>query len=129
LDNLHSMQADADVKARLFRILQQILDRTMRRQRFRSLTRTMPSHQADARSREPGQEQVGPCRDLLRRLECLPERQRSAVLLISVENLTYTEAAAILGISATDVMQQLASGREQLRQTDVGLSPDMETVS
>lgn len=129
LDSLHSMRADGDVKLRLFCILQQILDRTMRRRRFRSLTGAMPAHHGDTASPEPGQEEVGPWSDLLRRLECLPDRQRSVVLLISVENLTYTAAAAILGISATAVMQLLATGRERLRQVSTELSPDMGMIS
>jgi len=55
-------------------------------------------------------------RDMLRALERLPEEQRSVVLLVSVEDLSYAEAAAVLGIPIGTVMSRLARGRERLRE-------------
>ena len=113
LGNLQSMKADQDLKPRLFRILQKILDRAMRRQRFRSVI-AMPAHRVDTLRPEPGRQQLDSQSDLLKHLGCLSEQQRSVVLLICVENLTYTETAAILKIPTTAVILQLARGREQL---------------
>ena len=113
LGNLQSMKADQDLKPRLFRILQKILDRAMRRQRFRSVI-AMPAHRVDTLRPEPGRQQLDSQSDLLKHLGCLSEQQRSVVLLICVENLTYTETAAILRIPITAVILKLASGRERL---------------
>jgi RNA polymerase sigma-70 factor (ECF subfamily) len=46
-------------------------------------------------------------------LAALPEDQRS-VLLISVENLSYAEAAKVLDVPIGTVMSRLARGREKL---------------
>ena len=41
---------------------------------------------------------------------------RTTVLLVSVEDLSYAEAAAVLGVPLGTVMSRLARGRERLRQ-------------
>jgi RNA polymerase sigma-70 factor (ECF subfamily) len=59
-------------------------------------------------------------------LEHLPDEQRSAVLLVSVEDLSYPEAAAALGVPARTMLSHLARGREWLRHftnTDRGPVP------
>jgi RNA polymerase sigma-70 factor, ECF subfamily len=52
--------------------------------------------------------------ELLRFLERLPEEQRSVLLLVSVEDLSYAEAAKALGVPIGTVMSRLARGREKL---------------
>jgi RNA polymerase sigma-70 factor (ECF subfamily) len=123
------MRADGDVKSRLFAILHQILAKTMRRQRFRSVTGAMTVQYPNETGYKPERKEAGRQDHLLRGLDHLPERQRSVVLLISVENLTYTETATVLGISSRTVMEQLANGRERLRQTNAGLSPESGIIA
>ena len=55
-------------------------------------------------------------RDLQRGLALLPEEQRSVILLVSVEDLSYAQAAEVLGIPVGTVMSRLARGRDRLRQ-------------
>jgi RNA polymerase sigma-70 factor (ECF subfamily) len=55
-------------------------------------------------------------RDLLRGLNQLPVEQRTVILLVSVEDLSYAEAASVLDIPVGTVMSRLARGRERLRQ-------------
>ena len=45
----------------------------------------------------------------------LPEEQRSCLLLVLVEGLSYKEAAAVLGIPIGTVTSRLARGREALQ--------------
>lgn len=52
--------------------------------------------------------------ELLHFLGMLPEEQRSVLLLVSVEDLSYAEAAAVLGIPVGTVMSRLSRGREKL---------------
>jgi RNA polymerase sigma-70 factor (ECF subfamily) len=54
-------------------------------------------------------------RDLERALETLPDDQRTVVLLIGLEGLSYRDAADILSVPVGTVMSRLARGRERLR--------------
>ena len=68
-------------------------------------------------------------RDLIRALNSLSEEQRTVVLLVTVENLSYAEVARVLGIPIGTVMSRLARGRERLRQlTDTHDRPALRRV-
>jgi RNA polymerase sigma-70 factor (ECF subfamily) len=54
-------------------------------------------------------------RDLLRAFAALPEEQRSVLLLIGVEDVSYEEAGRILGVPIGIVMSRLSRGRGRLR--------------
>ena len=62
-----------------------------------------------------GQDWAPAHRDLLRAFAALPEEQRWVVLLIGVEDLSYGEAARVLGVPIGTVMSRLSRGRERLR--------------
>ena len=55
-------------------------------------------------------------RDLEAALAQLPEEQRQVLLLVGLEEMTYQDVAASLGIPLGTVMSRLARGRERLRQ-------------
>jgi RNA polymerase sigma-70 factor, ECF subfamily len=60
-------------------------------------------------------------RDLLRGLQGLTEDQRSVLLLVSVEDLSYAEAAQVLDVPVGTVMSRLSRARENLlRAMEVG---------
>lgn len=52
--------------------------------------------------------------DLLRALNGLPDEQRAALLLVSVEDLPYVEAAEVLGVPLGTVMSRVSRGRDRL---------------
>jgi RNA polymerase sigma-70 factor (ECF subfamily) len=64
-----------------------------------------------------GQHSVLEHRDLLRAFAALPEEQRAALLLVGVEDLSYQEAARVLGVPIGTVMSRLSRGRERLRRS------------
>jgi RNA polymerase sigma-70 factor (ECF subfamily) len=64
-----------------------------------------------------GQHSVLEHRDLLRAFGALPEDQRAVLLLIGVEDLSYQEAARVLGVPIGTVMSRLSRGRERLRRS------------
>jgi RNA polymerase sigma-70 factor, ECF subfamily len=49
-------------------------------------------------------------------LGALPEEQRAVILLIGLEEFSYAETAAVLGVPIGTVMSRLHRGRERLRQ-------------
>ena len=53
--------------------------------------------------------------DLQAALEKLPVEQREIILLIALEDMSYAEVAATLGIPIGSVMSRLSRGRERLR--------------
>jgi RNA polymerase sigma-70 factor, ECF subfamily len=53
--------------------------------------------------------------DILSLVQRMPEEHRSVLLLIGVEELSYAEAAAVLGIAQGTVMSRLSRARERLR--------------
>ena len=65
--------------------------------------------------------------DVLAALNDLPEEQRS-LLLVGVEDLSYQDAATVMGVPIGTVMSRLSRARQRLRQlletgTRVGLAP------
>ncbi|MBN3855137.1 RNA polymerase sigma factor [Paraburkholderia sp. Ac-20340] len=54
-------------------------------------------------------------RDLQRALYQLPSAQREVLLLVGVEELSYQEASAVLGVPTGTVMSRLSRAREHLR--------------
>jgi DNA-directed RNA polymerase specialized sigma24 family protein len=44
----------------------------------------------------------------------LPEEQRTVLLLISVEGLSYGEVAAVVGVPLGTVMSRISRGRDRL---------------
>ena len=54
-------------------------------------------------------------RDMDAALQQLPPEQRAVLLLVAVEELSYEETAATLGIPLGTVMSRLSRGRERLR--------------
>ena len=53
--------------------------------------------------------------DLESALRQLPDEQREILLLVALEEMSYTDIAALLGIPIGTVMSRLSRGRERLR--------------
>lgn len=110
----HQRRSDADTRTWLFTILHNLavnhLRRAARRGRELSLDAAaesdvaVPSRQEDALRHD----------DILAAVSRLPDDQRAVLLLISVEDVSYAEAARILGIPIGTVMSRLARARTRL---------------
>jgi RNA polymerase sigma-70 factor, ECF subfamily len=116
LDKLHTRRDDADVRAWLFAIMHNLFISQLRRAKARPAGESLDETHEAAMSMRGDQESRLNWRDLLRGLNQLPVEQRTVILLVSVEDLSYAEAANVLGIPVGTVMSRLARGRERLRQ-------------
>jgi RNA polymerase sigma-70 factor (ECF subfamily) len=110
-----------DVRGWLYTILYNCFlsdrDRRRRRGEHHALTEMVED---DLPGVEGGQHSALEYRDFLRAFAKLPEEQRSILLLIAVEDLSYQQAARVLGVPIGTVMSRLSRGRERLRRLTAG---------
>ena len=113
LSRWHLRRAQGDVRGWLYTIhYNRFLS-----ERNREARRGTPDALRDvAEAAMPGVARIGTrTRDLLRAFAALPEEQRSVVVLIGVEDLSYLQAARVLSVAIGTVMSRLSRGRERLR--------------
>ena len=114
IDNLHRLRAEGGVRPWLFTIMHNLFVSQFRKAKARPFhepfTPEIEASTAFAGSQEDGLHQ----RDLVAALYTLPAEQRTVLLLVSVEDLSYSETARVLDIPIGTVMSRLARGRERL---------------
>lgn len=111
----HLRRRDGDLRAWLFTIQRNLFLTAMRQRARRGLhvgTEALENLGAD----EGHPDHALGARDVLAGLNLLPEEQRSVLLLVGVEDLSYEEAARVLDLPMGTVMSRLSRGREKLRQ-------------
>ena len=109
---LHQWRAGSDLRAWLFGIMHNLRIDQLRRPR-------LPVHSIDEddfdvptrATQNDGLE----LRDVESALGQLPDEQREVLLLVALEEMSYADIAATLGIPAGTVMSRLSRGRERLR--------------
>ena len=74
----------------------------------------MPVEEIDLPDKSPHAEVNILARDVLNKVNALPEAQRQSVLLVYVEGFSYREAAEIMDIPVGTVMSRLAGARKRL---------------
>lgn len=115
LSRFHLWQPDRRLRPWLFTIMHNLHVSGMRyhgsRPALVELDETAPSAQ-----QAPKQEEALEARAVLAAIDRLPEDQRIAVLLVGIEELSYEDAAASLGIPVGTLMSRLHRGRERLRE-------------
>jgi RNA polymerase sigma-70 factor (ECF subfamily) len=112
-----------DIRSWLYTILT-----NLNRNRLRALARR-PALQAIDDNDAP--EMAGPeagARDIERALASLVEDQRSALLLVVLEGLTYREVAEVQGVPIGTVMSRLARARMQIKAYLDGERPALRRV-
>ena len=114
--NYDTLEKPENARAWLYQIAHRVaLDELRRRKIVRFLPWTGESHGA-APSAEHLAMQLRLSGDLQRALNRIPERQRAALLLAELHDLTGLELAAALGVSHVAARALLTRARESLRQ-------------
>lgn len=106
-------RSDGDLRAWLFTIQRNLYVSALRQGQRRG-----PHVELDASttpSSAAQQENALEVQDILVALDQLPEEQKSLLLLVGVEDLSYDDAAKVMGVPAGTVMSRLSRGRQRLR--------------
>lgn len=111
----HQRRAEGDVATWTYTILHNLAINYLRSARRRGTHVALDDAEDAALSRPPSQEDALHHRDLIHALEELPDDQRSVLLLVSLEDMSYAEAAQVLDVPIGTVMSRLARARERLR--------------
>jgi RNA polymerase sigma-70 factor (ECF subfamily) len=106
----HQRRSDNDVRAWVFTILHNVAMSYLRKRSLRNRYITLDDATETASNEDDGLRY----KELLLALDALPEDQRSVLLLVSVEDLSYAEAAQVLNIPIGTVMSRIARAREKL---------------
>lgn len=121
IGNESKWRAGSNLRSWLFAILHNQFIDNVRRNAVRPNLVSIDNNNIDHISTPPAQEARLELRELEQALFELPEDQRSVILLVGVEGLTYADAAEIVGVPVGTVRSRLSRAREALRLT---LSPD-----
>ena len=116
LDHMSTKRPDDPVRPWLFTIMHNLHVSRLRQARVRGNTVPLEDVHDAHLGRQPGQEDALHAKETMDILVQLPEEQRQVLLLVTVEDFTYAEVAAVLGIPIGTVMSRLSRGRERLRQ-------------
>lgn len=127
INRRHQLRQVETPRAWLFTILHRLTIDRLRQDKRRYGT---PGHNTlldrldeDALAEAPPQEHRLVHQDLLRALAALPEEQRTVLLLVTVEGLSYADTAKVLDIPSGTVMSRLARARDRIRQLLEGAMP------
>jgi RNA polymerase sigma-70 factor (ECF subfamily) len=112
----HLRRAEGDLRGWLYTILYNrfVSDEHRRRRRMAHHV-VFEVRETELPGIEGGQDTALEHRDLVRAFAALPEEQRAVLLLIALEELSYEEAARVLGVPIGTVMSRLSRARERLR--------------
>jgi RNA polymerase sigma-70 factor (ECF subfamily) len=110
-----SRRRDSNARSWVFAILHNLAVNRIRQEARRSGTVPIEDMPEGTAAVAAGQEQTVFGQDVLAAVECLPPDYRSVLLLISVEDLSYAEAATVLDVPIGTVMSRLSRAREQLK--------------
>ncbi len=110
----HGRRSEGDLRAWLFTIERNLFLRTVqRRARMGSQLGAEVLDEIPDASADP-ETPLG-LRDVMSGIDALPEEQRSVLLLVAVEELSYAEVADVLGLPLGTVMSRLSRARERMR--------------
>lgn len=118
----HQRRSEGDARPWMFTILHNLAINQFRQGVNRGSHVTIDEADEKALGVEPVQEQGLLYRDVLEKLAELPEEQRSVLLLVAVEGLSYADAAKVLDIPVGTVMSRLSRARERLQQAMDGVT-------
>jgi RNA polymerase sigma factor (sigma-70 family) len=117
---LGQWHSGSDLRAWLFGIMHNLRVDQLRRPMLPTHSLDEEDYELPTRSTQSDNLEV---RDIASALSQLPDEQREVLLLVALEEMSYAEIAATLGIPPGTVMSRLSRGREALRLIMAGQQP------
>jgi RNA polymerase sigma-70 factor (ECF subfamily) len=124
LTNMHRFEQNTNLRAWLLTILHNIFIDTVRKRRRARETFEAAGIAADGLSQSANQFHRVQVTELGRAVAQLPPEQRSTLLLVALEDLTYEEAARVTGVPVGTVRSRLSRARQMLLNMVEGVSVD-----
>ncbi len=109
-----SRRHHGDTRSWVFAILHNLAMTTLRRHAGTSGLHVDIDDVAESLSTRATQEDALHYQDLMSALDALPAEQRSVLLLVSVEDMSYADTARVLDIPIGTVMSRLSRARDRL---------------
>lgn len=128
LETGQSLRPDTNLRTWMMTVLHNVFIDDQRR-------RHVESRHAEALVRmgddavPPAQEGQVRLAQIRRAFGTLPEEQRAALHLVTIEGMAYADAAAVLGIPIGTLMSRLGRGRAALRAFEEGQAGDAQALS
>jgi RNA polymerase sigma-70 factor, ECF subfamily len=120
-NNLSNFQEGTNLKAWLFTILRNNFYNGLRRQKHQNeYARTMDGSQFVVQASQDKTLEFG---DVMRNLAILPPDQREALILVTVENMSYEEVALICACPIGTVKSRVNRARARLEALMTGVQP------
>ncbi len=107
----HTYLPGADLRVWLFRIMHNTHVSDLRKQRVRE-TAMLELPEPVAEADQPKRVEL---QQVLDALDELPEAQRRPIVLVALEDMSYADAAKVLGVPLGTLYSRLGRGREALR--------------
>jgi RNA polymerase sigma factor (sigma-70 family) len=123
LDRLRTRREHGQMRTWLFTILHNLFISQAHRPKMRDITVPVDVADEAAFGKDPSGDDFMHSRDLMDALERLTKEQRTVLLLVAVEDLSYAEVARIVGVPIGTVMARLSCAREALRREACVVSP------
>lgn len=114
LENSHSWDSKRELRKWLFAIMHNAFVSKVRRRQTLQRIITLQTDTMHKQS-DPNQLARLELSETLKALYELPDEQKEAIILISLEGMNYVDAAKLLDIPVGTLMSRLARGREALR--------------
>jgi RNA polymerase sigma-70 factor (ECF subfamily) len=124
LTNMHRFEKNTNLRAWLLTILHNIFIDTVRKRRRARETFEAAGIASDGLSQAANQFHRVQVSELERAVAQLPPEQRSTLLLVALEDLTYEEAARVTGVPVGTVRSRLSRARQMLLNVVEGFSVD-----
>ena len=115
ISHWHRRQND-NARTWVFTILHNLAVNRLRQTARRGQHVALDDVDEDLMAQRPTQDDGLTGADVMSAIQLLPEEQRSVLLLVAVEDLSYAQVAEVLDIPIGTVMSRLSRGRERLRQ-------------